>query len=229
MIRNCQACVVNQSLNKYTPLQPTPLPRGPWVKGAVDLVGPVNGKFILTYIDYYSSYPEAYMLKEIPSREVIKALTDIFARFGFPEELVSDNGKQFISDEFAAFLKSCGIRQIRVSPYYARSNGKLERFRRYLKKNFPAVNYRKFLWLIAQVHIKLVANRLVRRYRSLSLTQIQQDRHLIVTIDQNVACIKRNWKTIMTPSNIRPRIILALAISCFVLIWSPTHWTRNSL
>ena len=56
MIKNCQACVVNQPFN---PLQPTPLPRGPWVKGVVDLVGPVNGKFILTYIDYYSSYPEA--------------------------------------------------------------------------------------------------------------------------------------------------------------------------
>ena len=132
MIENCQACVVNQPLNKYTPLQPTPLPRGPWVKGAVDLVGPVDGKFILTYIDYYSSYPEAYILKEITSREVIKALTDIFARFGFPEELVSHNGKQFISEEFEAFLKSCGIRHIRVSPYYARSKGKLER----LKENF---------------------------------------------------------------------------------------------
>ena len=139
MIKNCQACVVNQPLNKYTPLQPTPLPRGPWVKGAVDLVGPVDGKFILIYIDYYSSYPEAYILKEITSREVIKALTDIFARFGFPEELVSDNGKQFISEEFEAFLKSCGIRHIRVSPYYARSNGKLEGFHRYLKTNFRAV------------------------------------------------------------------------------------------
>ena len=138
MIKNCQACVVNQPLNKYTPLQPIPLPRGPWVKGAVDLVGPMDGKFILTYIDYYSSYPEAYILKEITSREVIKALSDIFARFGFPEEIVSDNGKQFVSEEFEVFLKSCGIKHIRVSPYYARSNGKLERFHRYLKKNFRA-------------------------------------------------------------------------------------------
>ena len=36
------------------------------------------------------------------------------------------------------FLKSRGIKHIRVSPYYARSNGKLERFHRYLKKNFRA-------------------------------------------------------------------------------------------
>ena len=94
---------------------------------------------ILTHMDYnYSSYPEACVLKEITSREVIKALTDIFSRFGYPEEIFSDSGKQFTSAEFEAFLKSCGIKHIRVSPYYARSNGKLERFHRYLKKNFRA-------------------------------------------------------------------------------------------
>ena len=97
-----------------------------------------NGKYILKYMDFYSSYPEACVLKEITSREVIKVLTDIFSRFGYPEEIVSDNGKPFTSAEFEAFLKSCGIKQIRVPPYYARNNGKLERFHRYLKKNFRA-------------------------------------------------------------------------------------------
>ena len=128
-IKGCSGCVLNQPLNKYTPFETTPLVRrGPWVKGTVDLVGPIDGKYILTYIDYYSSYPEACVLKEITSRKVIKALADIFSRFGYPEEIVSDNGKQFTSSEFEAFLKSCGIKHIRVSPYYARSNGKLERF-----------------------------------------------------------------------------------------------------
>ena len=50
-----------------------------------------------------------------------------------------DNGKQFISAEFETYLKSCGIQYICVSLYYTRSNGKQERFHRYLKKNFRAV------------------------------------------------------------------------------------------
>ena len=62
IIKNCRARVLNQPLKKYKPLLPVSLPCGPWVKGAVDIVGPVNGKFILTYIDYYSSYPEAHIL-----------------------------------------------------------------------------------------------------------------------------------------------------------------------
>ena len=77
-IKNCRACVLNQRLNRYTPLQPSSLPRGPWVKGAVDIVGPVNGKFILTYINYYSSYPETHILRQITSHEVIRVLTDTF-------------------------------------------------------------------------------------------------------------------------------------------------------
>ncbi|XP_022801342.1 uncharacterized protein K02A2.6-like [Stylophora pistillata] len=158
LIKGCSACVVNQPLNRYTPLQPTPLPRGPWIKGAVDLVGRIDGKHILTYIDHYSSYPEACIIKEITSREVIKALTAIFARFGYPDEHVSNNGKQFISAEFDAYLKSCGIQHIRVSPYYACSNGKLERFHRYLKKNFRA----------AISEVEVLANRIAQNSHALS-------------------------------------------------------------
>lgn len=87
----------------------------------------MDGKYILTYIDDYSSYPEVQVLKEITSSEVIGV------RFGFPEETVSDNGKQFIGAKFEAFLKSCGIRHVRASLYYVRSNGKVERFHKYLK------------------------------------------------------------------------------------------------
>lgn len=127
MIKNCHACVPNKSLNKNVPLQPIKLPHGPWIKGAVDIIVPMDGKYILTYIDDYSSYPEVQVLKEITSSEVIGV------RFGFPEETVSDNGKQFISAKFEAFLKSCEIRHVRASLYYVRSNGKVERFHRYLK------------------------------------------------------------------------------------------------
>lgn len=131
MEKNCQGCVVNQPLDKYTPLQPTPLPLGPWVKGAVDLVSPIDGKSMKKY---YSSYPEAHISQEVTSREVIIVFTDlIFDRFGFPEEMVSDNRKQFFSGGFKAFLKCCGIEHVCVSPYCARGNGKSVRFHGYLK------------------------------------------------------------------------------------------------
>ena len=55
-----------------------------------------------------------------------------FATFGIPEILVTDNGSNFISSnftssEFAAFLKSNGIRHIKTAPYHPSSNGLAER------------------------------------------------------------------------------------------------------
>ena len=87
MIRNCQACMLNQPLNKYTPLQPTPLPQGPWVKDAVDLVGPIDGKCILTYIDYYSSHPEACTVSN--AKDITHAST---VPFGPPSPIASALG-----------------------------------------------------------------------------------------------------------------------------------------
>ncbi|CAB4018642.1 Transposon Tf2-9 poly, partial [Paramuricea clavata] len=126
-------------LNANVPLQNVALPEGPWKGCAVDIVGPIDDKYIVTYIDYYSSYPEAVVVTDISSQNIIRVLSSIFYRFGYPEEIVSDNGKQFVSSKFQIFLKSCSIKHVRCSPYYPRSNGKIERFHRYLKKNLKSV------------------------------------------------------------------------------------------
>ena len=54
--------------------------------------------------------------------------------YGLPEQIVTDNGPQFTSDEFATFLKENGIKHIRSSPYHPLSNGAAERFVRTFKE-----------------------------------------------------------------------------------------------
>ena len=71
---------------------------------------------------------------------------NIFSRHGFPEEIVSDNGRQFVSQEFEQFLRSKNIKHVRSSLYYPRSNRKVERFHRYLKKNFQTVTLQVRSW-----------------------------------------------------------------------------------
>ena len=51
------------------------------------------------------------------STRTIEILRSIFARNGVPEQLVSDNGPQFTSDEFQTFLKRNGIKHITSAPY----------------------------------------------------------------------------------------------------------------
>lgn len=66
-------------------------------------------------------------------------LTSVFAREGYPEGIVCDNGPQFTSREFITFLKDRAIRLLHSSVYYPQANGQIERFNRTFK-NFVQVS-----------------------------------------------------------------------------------------
>ena len=55
-----------------------------------------------------------------------------------PEQLVSDNGPQFISSEFERFMKENGTKHIKTSPYHSASNGEAERFVQTFKHSLKA-------------------------------------------------------------------------------------------
>ncbi|TRY76177.1 hypothetical protein TCAL_14746 [Tigriopus californicus] len=52
--------------------------------------------------------------------------------YGVPEEVVTDQGVQFMSGEFANFLKSSGIKHCPTSPFHPASDGLTERYNRTL-------------------------------------------------------------------------------------------------
>ena len=55
-------------------------------------------------------------------------MRNIFARYGLPTQVVSDNGPPFESAEYEEFLRQNGIQRILVSPYHPSSNRLAERF-----------------------------------------------------------------------------------------------------
>ena len=61
-------------------------------------------------------------------------LSHLFAAYGPPEEIVSDNGPQFVSDEMLHFMKKHGIQPTRVPRYHPASNGEVERYLHILKQ-----------------------------------------------------------------------------------------------
>ena len=76
----------------------------PWSKVAADLCE-LPGRTLLIVRDYYSSFIEVENISQATTATVSKALKAIFARYGVPDLLVSDNGPQFASEEFASFSK----------------------------------------------------------------------------------------------------------------------------
>lgn len=77
----------------------------PWSKVPVDLCD-FKGQVLLVVSDYYSNYIEVARLSSITSQAINKELKAIFARFGIPDTLISDNGPQFSAVEFSVFTKT---------------------------------------------------------------------------------------------------------------------------
>ncbi|UYV71831.1 K02A2.6-like [Cordylochernes scorpioides] len=128
-------------------------PEKPWHRLHMDLAGPFMGKMFLVIIDAHTKWLEIFILKEITSRTIIYHLRQVFARFGLPELLVTDNGRQFVSKEFEDFTKMNGIRHTKTSPYNPSTNGLAERYVREFKtslrknsgKNSFETNLERFL------------------------------------------------------------------------------------
>ena len=61
------------------------------------------------------------------STRTIEELRRLFAAYGLPEQVVTNNEPQFVSQEFANFIKLNGIKHIKIVPYHPASNGAVER------------------------------------------------------------------------------------------------------
>ena len=80
-------------------------------------------------VDAHSKWPEVIgPMKTTTADSTINAMRNIFARYGLPTQVVSDNGPPFQSAEYEEFLRQNGIQRILVSPYHPSSNRLAERF-----------------------------------------------------------------------------------------------------
>ena len=134
----CKACDRCQRTAKHSsskaPLVITapPISR-PFHKVATDVVGPLpltprKNRYILTYIDLGSRYPEAVPLRTTTSRVVADALLTIMSRLSVPSEILSDRGSNFLSSVMRDAFDFLGIHHSKTAPYRPQSNGAVERF-----------------------------------------------------------------------------------------------------
>ncbi|KAG8175308.1 hypothetical protein JTE90_008318 [Oedothorax gibbosus] len=93
----------------------------------IDHAGPVEGHTLLLIVDAYSKWLEVVPVPSTSTAATLDVLRDIFARFGLPKSLVSDNGTSFSSETFRQLMQSNGIDLIRIAPYHPNSNGLAEK------------------------------------------------------------------------------------------------------
>ena len=124
MVKGCAECQAVRHLPAKAPLHPWAWPTSPWERIHVDFLGPFLGKMFFLVIDAHSKWPEVSIMPSTTAGQTINVLKEMFARFGIPQQLVSDNGPQFISDEFKQFMIANGVKHIKSSPYHPASKGR---------------------------------------------------------------------------------------------------------
>ena len=114
--KSCQTCQAVQSHPAAAPLRPWVWPDTPWKQIHVDFAGPFLGHTFFVVMDAHSKWPEVVIMSSTTSQKTIEVLHSMFTRHGLPEQLVSDNGPQFTSTEFADFMKGNRIKHILRAP-----------------------------------------------------------------------------------------------------------------
>lgn len=138
VLAECDVCQINNRKNKKIPEYVTTT--RPMEKVASDLLNLENEDcYVLVGIDYFSRYISTAIIKNKSGDSVIEKLKLWFQDGYIPDELITDNGKEFCNTNMREFLSEIGIEHRKVSVENHRSNGRVERvigtLREYLKKH----------------------------------------------------------------------------------------------
>ncbi len=126
-IKECTQCQITRHSPPKAPLHPWEFPSVPWERLHIDFAGPCfGGHTFLIVVDAFSQWLEVLHMTSTTSTATIQKLRTLFATDGLPQVLVSDNGLQFTSTEFATFSRGNGICHVFSSSYHPSSNGLAE-------------------------------------------------------------------------------------------------------
>ncbi|PIO75462.1 integrase core domain protein [Teladorsagia circumcincta] len=128
LVKNCTTCAEAVKNLVKAELSSWPKATSPWTRVHADFAEPLDRIYYLVVVDAYSDWPEILQMCSISTSATIKAMRRIFAQFGNPQTLVTDNGTQFTSAKFTEFCPHREIRHIRSPPFHPQSSGHAERF-----------------------------------------------------------------------------------------------------
>jgi cleavage and polyadenylation specificity factor subunit 1 len=114
------------------------LPAARFLHIQVDLIGPLPTSagftYCLTAVDRSTRWPEVIPIPDITADTVAHALLNGWiSRFGCPQTITTDQGRQFESQLYRSLATLCGTQLSRTTAHHPAANGLLERFHRTLK------------------------------------------------------------------------------------------------
>jgi len=133
-VKACLICAKYKSQGTHrAPLQPLPIEGKVWGMMSLDILGPLpltarNNRYILVLIDFATRFVILCAMVDQTAKTVAKHfVNDVILIFGCPERILSDQGRQFMSDFFGHVCSRCNIKQLRTTSYHPMGNGACER------------------------------------------------------------------------------------------------------
>ena len=144
LARACLACQTSK-VQKHTrhPVQVFEAPSGRFGHVHVDIVGPLpisqGCRYLFTMVDRWTRWPEAVPMTDITAESCVSAMMNGWiSRFGSPEVITTDRGRQFTSGLWQSFVRLLGSFAPKTTSYHPQANGMVERFHRSLKASLMA-------------------------------------------------------------------------------------------
>ncbi|GJV62413.1 reverse transcriptase domain-containing protein [Tanacetum coccineum] len=100
-----------------------------------------GNKYILVAVDYISKWVEAQALPTNNARVVIRFLRRLFARFGVPKALISDQGTHFCNSQLEKALQKYGVTHKLSTAYHPQTNRQTEVTNRAIKRKLKSKWY----------------------------------------------------------------------------------------
>ncbi|CAL9012379.1 unnamed protein product, partial [Prunus brigantina] len=139
--QKCDKCQRFASIPQL-PAEPLTAMVSPWpfAQWGLDLIGPMpegkgQVKYAVVAVDYFTKWAEAEALATITAARIETFVwQNIVCRFGIPNTIVTDNGRQFDNAKFKQFCSNLKIKLCFASPAHPQSNGQVEAVNKIIKR-----------------------------------------------------------------------------------------------
>ena len=143
-VRSCTECQKRLKTRRKEPLHPIQVGRA-FERIGIDLVGPLsittqNNRYIIVATDYLMKWPEARAVSDAGANTLAKFIfEEIICRHGTPKIILSDQGRNFISETVRILCEKFLIVHKFSSAYHPQTNGMVERLNRTLCESLAKV------------------------------------------------------------------------------------------
>ena len=113
-----------------------------------------NKLYILSILDHFSKFSANFIIKNKDKITVLNKIKKFIEKYGAPDKILTDNGGEFINNEFKKFCKKLHIQLLHGRPHHPQTQGAVERYNRtikdLLKNRYLELEYKGYKFILSE-------------------------------------------------------------------------------